>query len=103
MFNPGDTAYFVFRGNWNNGCYKGYYCLCSDYFPFTPVKIIRSRISPNYGLIYDTELWRDGPWKILAGCLEGEFSFSKFVLAHLEWNKRISTEQFQRIVSTLGR
>ena len=103
MFKPGDTAYFVFRGNWEDGNYRGHFCLHLDYFPFMPVKIITARISQNYGEIYDTTLCGRWSWIIRKDCLEKEFSFDKFILAHLEWNKKMTAAQFQSILSTIGR
>ena len=103
MFNKGDIAYFVFRGDWATKSYKRHYCLCLSYFPFMPVTIICSSSSNAYGEIYHTELFHGGSWSILPGCLEKEFSFDKFIVAQLDWGKRVSVSQFQHILATLGR
>lgn len=102
MFN---TTYFVFRGNWDDGNYKGHYCLHPDYFPFMPVKIIEFRTNREYGEMWNVRLYGGNSWNISIDCLEKEFSFDKFILALLEWRlatgKKLTTEQFRAIMSTV--
>ena len=103
MFNKGDIAYFVFRGDWATKCYKGQYCLCRSYFPFMPVTIMSNSRNREHGLLYNTGLFKDREniWNIHEGCLEKEFSFGRFIIAQLAWKKRVSAKQFQQIISTV--
>lgn len=101
MFNAGDRAYFVFHGDWVNGSYKGYFCLHPKYFPFMPIEILLKNFSATGP--YQVRLLNLQNWSLYEGCIEKEFSLERFIIAQLNWNKRVTAYQFKQILSTLGR
>ena len=105
MLKTGDIAYFQFRGDWNNGCYKGHYCLPLEYYAFMPLKIVELRDSRSgKGLVGVVNLNISGDlWNLSVDCIEKEFSFEKFILAQIEWGKSLTPDQVKRILSTIGR
>ncbi len=103
MFKKGDTAYFVFQGDFETGRYKGFLCLPTynfNYFPFYPVIILTTGNTSTSS--YCTNM---GPgfssWYIPADLLEKEFSFDKFILGQLSCDKKISKAQFKMLIATL--
>jgi hypothetical protein len=66
-----------------------------------PVKIIEIHTNPGYRLMCCTKLHDGRSWTINADLLEKEFSLGRFIVAMLEWNKRMTVEQFKTITSTL--
>ena len=106
MFNPGDTAYFLFCGDWRYGNYKGHYCLPLTYYPFMPIKIEQYRMGTGTlkgRMMCVVTLSHGGYWSLSVDCIEKEFSIDKFILAQAEWGKTVTNEQFKYILSTIGR
>lgn len=106
MFEVGQTAYFVFCGDWTNGQYNKHFCLPRVYYPFMPIKILECRDSSTniIGMSCVVRLEPEnltGRWNLSIDCIEKEFSIEKFVLAQLEWGKLITKEQFGYIMSTV--
>ena len=105
MFKRGDTAYFVFRGDFVRGRYRDFFCLPTskfNYFPFYPVEIIsmRNRYLEMEMVTVNLRLF-DSHWQMPTELLEKEFSFDKFILASLAWDGTVTPKQFSMIAATV--
>lgn len=102
MFKPNTTAYFVFRGDFNTGRYKGFYCLPMGfkYFPFIPITYVKS-CGDLRTCDCIVHMGDERNWFMLTDLLEEEFSFDKFILETMAWGGSVSKEQFKSIVETL--
>ena len=107
MFNVGDTTYFVFKGNWTDGHWRSgenaLFCLYCSYYCFMPYKIININLWYAFGDLKCPGI--NQKWNVPLDCLVEEFSFQRFLMAHLDWyentGKRITKKQFSCIAETL--
>lgn len=105
MFKFGDTAYFRFCGDWATKCYRGHYCLPPEYYAFMPLKIFDYKMGRDTikGMMCVVGLAITGStWNLSVDCIEKEFSIEKFVLAQVEWGKKLTPTQAKFIFSTIG-
>ena len=106
MFKVGDSAYFVFQGDWETKRYNDYYCYERKYYyTYMPVKItqLSSRGCDQMKTCKTRLLFYDKSWWIPESLLIKDFSLAKFILAEMDCykhtNRRITKEQFKSIFS----
>jgi len=104
MLKPGDTAYFVFKGDFSTGRYKNFYCKPYElkYFPFYPVLITTIGYTSYQGFTTSNiQIGSFSRWIMPTELLEEEFSLTKFLVAIVNWDGAMTKANYTMLANAV--